>query len=228
MPAASTVIRPAASGDLDAVAAIFSHYVISSVVTFEVTPPAVDYWRRTRDDLAGRGLPFLVCECGGRVVGFAYAAPWRAKPAYQHTVESTIYLAPDHIGRGLGRQMLRVLQQECALAGAEQMIAVIADSGNPASAALHRACGFADAGRLRKVGRKHGRLIDTLLMQCDIAAESGGVTGGDPDGTIVNLYQQAKSLSRTDHCACPVARRAVASEPAAVLRRDGYLCDTFM
>ena len=168
MKAAGTVIRPAAGGDLDAVAAIFGHYVTSSVVTFEVTPPAGEHWRRTRDDLAERGLPFLVCECAGQVVGFAYAAPWRAKPAYQHTVESTIYLAPDHTGRGLGGQLLRVLQQQCALAGAEQMIAVIADSGNPASVALHRACGFTDAGRLRNVGRKHGRLIDTLLMQYDV------------------------------------------------------------
>jgi L-amino acid N-acyltransferase YncA len=173
-PAADTIIRPAAGGDLDAVAAIFSHYVTSTVVTFEVTPPTAGYWRQCRDELAGRGLPFLVCECAGRVVGYAYAAPWRPKPAYRHTVESTIYLAPDQTGRGLGRQLLRALQQHCARAGVEQMIAVIADSGSPASAALHRACGFTDAGRLRNVGRKHGRLIDTLLMQYDLAAESSG------------------------------------------------------
>jgi phosphinothricin acetyltransferase len=169
-----TVIRPAAPGDLGAVAAIFSHYVTSSVITFEVTPPAAEYWRRTRDDLAARGLPFMVCECGGEVAGYAYAAPWRTKPAYQHTVESTIYLAPDHTGRGLGRQLLRALQRHCALAGVEQMIAVIADSGHPASTALHRACGFTDAGRLRNVGRKHGRLLDTLLMQHDLTAEHPG------------------------------------------------------
>lgn len=168
------VIRPAAAGDLEAVAAIFSHYVASSVITFELTPPTTQYWHRTRDDLASRGLPFVVCECHGQVVGYAYATPWRAKPAYRHTVESTIYLAPDHTGRGLGRLLLRVLQHRCALAGVEQMIAVIADSGNPASIALHRACGFTDAGRLRNVGRKHGHLIDTLLMQHDLTAESPG------------------------------------------------------
>jgi L-amino acid N-acyltransferase YncA len=169
-----TVIRPAAAGDLDTVAAIFSHYVTSSVVTFEITPPTVEYWRRLWRDLAGRGLPFLVCSCAGRVTGYAYAAPWRAKPAYQHTVESTIYLAPDHTGKGLGRQLLHTLRQHCTRAGVEQMIAVIADSGSPASAALHRACGFAEAGRLRNVGRKHGRLIDTLLMQLDLTAENDG------------------------------------------------------
>jgi L-amino acid N-acyltransferase YncA len=163
-------IRQAAAGDLDRVAAIFGHYVTSSVVTFEATPPTAQDWRRTRDDLAARGLPFVVCESDGEVAGYAYAAPWRAKPAYGHTVESTIYLAPEHTGRGLGRRLLRALQEHCALAGVEQMIAVIADSGNPASVALHRACGFTDAGRLRNVGRKHGRLIDTLLMQHDLTA----------------------------------------------------------
>ena len=117
-----------------------------------------------------KGLPFLVCESADRVAGYAFAAPWRAKPAYRHTVEDAIYLAPGHTGRGLGRRLLRALQEHCALAGLEQMIAVIADSGDPASAALHRACGFTDAGRLRSVGRKHGRLIDKLLLQCDLAA----------------------------------------------------------
>jgi L-amino acid N-acyltransferase YncA len=166
------VIRPVTTEDLGAVAAIFGHYVTSSVVTFEVTPPTVEYWRRARDDLAGRGLPFLVCERAGRVVGYAYVAPWRPKPAYEHTVESTIYLAPDHTGQGLGRPLLGALLRHCAQAGVEQVIAVIADSGVPASAALHRACGFADAGRLRNVGRKHGRVIDTLLMQHDLTGRS--------------------------------------------------------
>lgn len=180
MRAPEAVIRPAAYEDLGAVAAIFGHYVTGSVVTFEVTPPTVEHWRHTRDDLAGRGLPFLVCESAGQVVGYAYAAPWRPKPAYRHTVESTVYLAPGHTGRGLGRRLLTALQHECARAGAEQMIAVVADSGDPASAALHRACGFTEAGRLRNVGRKHGRLIDTVLFQHDLTA-SQLTGGGFPD-----------------------------------------------
>jgi len=167
-----SVIRPAAPGDLDAVAAIFSHYVTRSVITFEVTPPTAGEWRRAHGDLVARGLPFLVCEQAGQVAGYAYAAPWRAKPAYRHTVESTIYLAPDRTGRGLGRRLLCTLQQRCALAGVEQMIAVIADTGDPASIGLHRACGFTDAGRLCHVGRKNGRVIDTLLMQHDLTAHS--------------------------------------------------------
>jgi L-amino acid N-acyltransferase YncA len=151
--------------------------VRTSVVTFEVTPPTVEYWSRVRDDLAARGLPFLVCEDAGedagQVAGYAYASQWRPKPAYQHTVESTIYLAPGRTGKGLGRQLLGALLRNCAQAGVEQVIAVIADSGNPASAALHRACGFTEAGLLRNVGRKHGRLIDTLLMQHDLTHDWG-------------------------------------------------------
>jgi L-amino acid N-acyltransferase YncA len=172
MRGVDTIIRAVTSEDLRDVAAIFGHYVTSSIVTFEVTPPTVAHWQRVRDELASRRLPFLVCECSGELVGYAYAAPWRAKPAYQHTVESTIYLAPDHTGRGLGRQLLSELLRQCAAAGAEQVIAVIADGGDAASAALHRSCGFTDAGRLRKVGRKHGQLIDTLLLQCDLTARS--------------------------------------------------------
>ena len=170
MPATDTIIRAVTADDLTDVAAIFGHYVTSSVVTFEMTPPTVDYWRRFRDDLARRDLPFLACECAGVVAGYAYATPWRAKPAYQHTVESSIYLAPVYTGRGLGRRLLGALLRHCAAAGVEQVIAVIADGVDPASAALHRGCGFTDAGRLRKVGRKHGRLIDILLLQCDLAA----------------------------------------------------------
>lgn len=166
------LIRPADTGDLGAVAAIFGHYVTTSVVTFEVTPPTVEHWRHVLGDLRDRGLPFLVCECDGEVAGYAYAAPWRPKPAYARTVESTIYLAPGHTGRGLGRRLLTALQRQCALAGAEQMIAVIADSGDPASAALHRACGFTEAGLLRAVGSKHGRVIDTRLFQRDLREEA--------------------------------------------------------
>lgn len=166
------VIRPAVDADLRVVAAIFGHYVDSSVATFETVPPALSYWRRFRSDLADRALPFLVCERDGEVVGYAYAAPWRAKPAYRHTVESTIYLAQGYTGQGLGRLLLEELRRECARARAEQMIAVIADSDDPASVALHRACGFTEAGRLRNVGRKHGRLLDTLLLQCDLTAEA--------------------------------------------------------
>lgn len=156
--------------DLPTVTAIFSYYVTSSVATFETTPPTEEDWRHKQAGLDERGLPFLVCEVDGQLAGYAYAAPWRNKPAYAQAAEDTIYLHPERTGQGLGRRLLTSLLRQSAAAGVEQMIAVIADSGDPASVALHRACGFTDAGRLRHVGRKHGRLLDTILMQRDLTA----------------------------------------------------------
>jgi L-amino acid N-acyltransferase YncA len=158
------VIRPAVPADAETVAAIFAHYVTTSVSTFEEIPPDAEHWRRRLGD---QGLPFLVAEAG-QVCGFAYASPWRSKAAYRHTVEDTVYLSPAHTGRGLGRALLGELLAACAAAGARQVIAVIADTGSDASAARHRRLGFTEAGRLTGVGRKHGRWVDTVLMQREL------------------------------------------------------------
>jgi phosphinothricin acetyltransferase len=104
------------------------------------------------------------------VLGYAYASPWRPRPAYRHTVEDTVYLSPGHTGRGLGRALLSALLAGCEQAGARQVIAVIADSGEQASVALHGRLGFEPAGRLRRVGYKHGRWLDTVLMQRELGA----------------------------------------------------------
>jgi L-amino acid N-acyltransferase YncA len=165
MPTEQAQVRPAAARDLDAIAGIFAHYVTTSVITFEESPPTVTHWHQQLARLAERRLPFLVADVGGTVAGYAYASPWRPKPAYRHTVEDSVYLAPGRRGQGLGRLLLDELLAACAAAGARQVIAVIADTGDPASLALHRACGFADAGRLRAVGDKHGHRIDTVLLQ---------------------------------------------------------------
>ena len=161
-------VRAAVPADLQAVAAICAHYVTTTVTTFEEVPPTVADWQRRLDDLAGRNLPFLVAEADGTVCGYAYASPWRPKPAYRHTVEDTVYISPARTGRGLGRALLGALLSWCEQAGARQVIAVIADTGSDASVALHRRLGFEQAGRLRRVGRKHGRWIDTVLMQRDL------------------------------------------------------------
>ena len=178
-------IRPAEPNDLGVIAGIFAHYVTTSVATFEETPPTVSEWAKKLSGMSELGLPFLVVEAGGRdgedsrggggarVAGYAYAVPWRPKPAYRHTVEDSVYLAPGWTGRGLGRLLLTTLLAHCARAGAREMIAVIADSGAGASVALHRACGFTDAGRLAGVGFKHGRWIDTLLLQRGLADGAG-------------------------------------------------------
>ncbi|MEV0732690.1 N-acetyltransferase family protein [Polymorphospora sp. NPDC050346] len=163
-------IRPATSADLTAVAEIMKHYVEQTVATFTETPPTAGEWSRLHGDLAARGLPFLVAQAGGDVVGFAYAGPWRPKSAYRHTVEDTVYLAPTATGHGIGKALLSELVSRATAAGCRQMIAVIADTGDPSSAALHRRLGFVDAGRLRAVGFKHGRWIDTLLLQRELTA----------------------------------------------------------
>ena len=170
MPAQQPVIRPAEPADAEQVAAIFAHYVATSVATFEEVAPTAADWRQRLDDLAARNLPFLVAEAegDGSVCGFAYASPWRPKPAYRHTVEDTVYVSPGCTGRGLGGALLGALLAGCEQAGARQVIAVIADTGSDASAALHRRFGFTQAGRLSGVGRKHGRWIDTVLMQKEL------------------------------------------------------------
>ena len=183
------VVRAAVPADAEPVAAIFAHYVATSVATFEEVAPTAADWRRRLGELAARNLPFLVAEAGvgeawvggggGSVCGFAYASPWRPKSAYRHTVEDTVYLSPGCTGRGIGSALLGTLLAGCAAAGARQVIAVIADTGSDASAALHRRFGFTQAGLLSGVGRKHGRWIDTLLMQKELMQkelESSGST----------------------------------------------------
>ncbi|HEY3469727.1 MAG TPA: GNAT family N-acetyltransferase [Amycolatopsis sp.] len=158
-------VRPATEADAEGIAAVFAPYATDSVVTFETTPPTAEQWRaKIRDS----PLPFLVLARDDVVLGYAYAAPWRPKPAYRHTVETTIYLAQGTTGRGYGRRLLDELLKRCAEAGARQAIAVVVDSGSPASANLHRKAGFTDAGVLRRVGFKHDRWLDTLLLQREL------------------------------------------------------------
>lgn len=171
-------IRFVTPADLGTVAEIYAHYVEHSVATFDTSPLTVDQWRAKLDDIVARGLPFLVADEGAGPIGFAYAGPWRPKPAYRHTAEDTIYLAPGHTGKGLGAALLTELLTRCAAAGVRQVIAVIADTGSDASAALHRRMGFTDAGRLASVGRKHGRWVDTLLMQRDLTTSAPPGTPG--------------------------------------------------
>ena len=141
------------------------------MATFEEVAPTAADWRQRLAERAAGNLPFLVAEDGGSVCGYAYASPWRPKPAYRHTVEDSVYLAPEQTGKGLGGLLLRAHLADCGRAGVRQVLAVIADAGEPASLALHRACGFTDAGRLREVGYKHGRWIDTVLMQRDLGSD---------------------------------------------------------
>ena len=158
-------VRSATAQDANALSRIFAHYVIHTVTTFETTPPTANDWRDRIRSIHAGGLPFLVGAVDGDVVGFAYVGPWRLKPAYRHTVESTVYLDAAYTGRGHGKRLVTDLLSRARQAGARMVIAVIADSGDPASLALHRSMGFVRIGRLREVGFKHDRWIDTELLQ---------------------------------------------------------------
>jgi phosphinothricin acetyltransferase len=161
--------RPAAPSDLTAIAEIYAHYVTGSVATFELDPPDAEEWLRRFAAVTAAGLPFLVTERDGAVAGYAYCGPWRTRPAYRATVEDSVYVAPWALGRGCGAELLAALLEACGHIGVREVIAVIADSGDAASIALHRRFGFVDAGRLTRVGHKHDRFVDTVLLQCSLA-----------------------------------------------------------
>ncbi|MET0475376.1 MAG: N-acetyltransferase family protein [Mycobacterium sp.] len=157
--------RAAAPEDLDAIADIYAHYVRTSVATFEVEPPDRAEWRRRFDAITGADLPFLITERDGVVAGYAYCGPWKTRPAYRSTVEDSVYVAPWAVGRGCGTELMADLLDASAVRGIREVIAVIADTGDPASIALHHRFGFSDAGRLENVGYKHDRFVDTFLLQ---------------------------------------------------------------
>jgi len=159
------IIRSTAPADLDAIGEIYAHHVLTGVATFETRPPDRQELTRRFRSVTDSGLPFVTAETEGVVAGYAYCVPWKSRPAYQHTVEDSIYLAPGAVGRGLGGRLLDALLVGCSNAGVRQVIAVIVDDDAEASLALHRNRGFVDAGRLTSVGFKHGRWLDTLLLQ---------------------------------------------------------------
>jgi len=159
------VVRATTPGDLEAIGAIYAHHVQTGVATFELTAPDAAEWQRRLNAVTAQGLPFLTATLDGRIAGYAYCGPWKTRPAYRHTVEDSIYVAPDATGRGVGGLLLDALLADCARAGVREVIAVIVDADGAASLALHRNRGFTDAGRLTAVGFKHGRWLDTLLLQ---------------------------------------------------------------
>lgn len=160
-------IRPAAVADFDAIQRIYAHHVLHGLASFEETPPDAAELTRRWCAIVDAGLPYLCATdaASGALVGYAYASPYRARSAYRFSVEDSVYVAPGEAGRGIGRALLRQLIEICANLGKRQMIAVIGDSGNAASIALHRACGFELTGTFQAIGFKHGRWVDSVLMQ---------------------------------------------------------------
>lgn len=166
-------IRPARGDDAQAIAAIYAWHVANGTATFDTAAPEAEAWEEKLADFAARGLPFLVAEREGRVIAYAYAARFRDRAAYAHTCEDSIYVSHEARGLGIGSMVLPALLDAARAAGFEQMLAVIG-GGEPASVALHSKCGFVHAGRMRNVGRKFGRLLDTVYMQCDLTGEGWG------------------------------------------------------
>ena len=158
------IVRAASNGDAERIAAIYAHHVRHGTATFDTVPLSAAAMAEKIDGLLARDCPFLVAEVDALVVGYAYAAPFRDRPAYAGTVEDSIYLDPDWTARGIGKALLTALVDACEAAGFRQMIAV-AGGGEPGSVALHIACGFSHAGRMQSVGRKFGRWLDTIYMQ---------------------------------------------------------------
>lgn len=160
-------IRPARERDAQAIAAIYAWHVANGTATFDTAAPDEAFWAAKLADFAARGWPFLVAEREGNVLGYAYASQFRDRAAYARTCEDSIYVAQEARGQGIGSVLLPALVDAARASGFEQMLAVIG-GGEPASVALHGKCGFVHAGRMRNVGRKFGRLLDTVYMQCDL------------------------------------------------------------
>ncbi|MGE0416571.1 MAG: N-acetyltransferase family protein [Acetobacteraceae bacterium] len=159
------LIRPCHSTDITAIAAIYGHHVRTGVASFETEAPSEAEMARRRDDILGKGLPYLTAERDGVVVGYAYAGTYRPRAAYRDTVENSIYLRPETMGQGIGKRLLPALVSACEALDLRQMVAVVGDSGNHASIRLHQACGFRLVGVLEAVGYKHGRWLDSVLLQ---------------------------------------------------------------
>jgi len=172
-PARDLTIREADAGDVPAIQAIYAHHVLHGIASFEEEPPDQAEMARRLAEVQARGLPYLVAEDrpgSGVVLGFAYAGPYRSRPAYRYALEDSVYVLPGKGGQGIGSALLGELIRRCEALGYRQMIAVIGDSANHGSIRLHARHGFRDCGTLASVGFKHGRWIDSVFMQRALAS----------------------------------------------------------
>jgi L-amino acid N-acyltransferase YncA len=147
------------------ITAIYALHVRHGLASFEIVPPSESDMRQRRLEIVSQGFPYLVAEHAGDVVGYAYAAPYRLRPAYRYTAENSVYPHSPWTGRGIGGRLMSALLAECEAKGLRQVVAVIGDSANSASIELHRRLDFAMVGTIRSAGYKHGRWVDTVLMQ---------------------------------------------------------------
>lgn len=158
-------VRDASDADMVAVTKIYATHVLHGLASFEEIAPSLDEMKSRRASVLQLGLPYLVAELDGRVVGYSYATFYRTRPAYRYTVEDSVYVEDGLNGRGIGTTLLAELIARCERGPWRQMLAVIGDSGNAGSIALHRRLGFTPAGSLTSVGFKFGRWVDSVFMQ---------------------------------------------------------------
>ena len=159
------IVRGAINADAAAVQAIYGHHVLHGTGTFEEDPPTIAEMESRMGAVQERGLPYLVAEIDGRVAGFAYAGPFRLRAAYRYTAEDSVYIAPDRMGQGVGRQLVSEVVAICERLGLHQLLAVIGDSANAGSVGVHRSCGFKMIGTMPGLVFKHGRWRDVVIMQ---------------------------------------------------------------
>lgn len=169
----SFLIRASSAADTPAITAIYAHWVTHGLASFEVEPPDLTEMARRRDAVLAAGFPYLVAEAPEGLLGYAYASAYRARPAYRFTAENSVYVAPGAGRRGIGLALMEEVIAQCTGAGFRQMVAVIGDSGNAASIALHKRAGFTTAGILKAAGWKHGRWVDSVLLQRPLGAGAG-------------------------------------------------------
>jgi phosphinothricin acetyltransferase len=161
----SALLRPATPADVPAILAIYADQVRHGTASWELEPPDDAEMQRRMHTLLAAGYPYLVAELDGVLAGYAYAGPYRPRAGYRFVVENSVYVAPQFQRRGIARLVLAALIDECEQRGFRQMVAVIGDSANQASIGLHRSLGFAQIGTLTAIGFKHGRWLDSVLMQ---------------------------------------------------------------
>ena len=159
------LIRPSREEDISAITAIYGHHVLHSTGTFETEPPSVADMTTRRADVLSKGLPYLVAEEDGKIVGFAYGNWFKPRPAYRFSVEDSIYLAPDLHRKGLGRALLAELLARLEAVGIRKAMAVIGDSANAGSVGVHRSLGFTEVGTVRSCGWKFGAWRDIVIME---------------------------------------------------------------
>ena len=160
-----TLLRPATPADIPAITRIYAHAVMHGTASFELEPPDEAEMLRRQRALSDGGYPYIVAVIDGKVAGYAYAGAYRTRPAYRFSVEDSVYIDPSMQRRGLGKILLARLIEESEKRGYRLMIAVIGDSAQTPSIELHRRLGFELIGAIKNVGFKHGKWLDTVLMQ---------------------------------------------------------------